>query len=61
MRHWLVDIRKAQKRTQGEVAEGVGISQGFYCAIEKGVRTPSVATAKSIANTLGVDWTRFYE
>lgn len=59
MRKWLQNIRG--ERTQQEIARECGISQNFYCWIETGERTPSVETAKAIAEVLGFNWTRFFE
>ncbi len=58
---WLKAIRKEQKMSQAHVAELANITQPSYTNIENGKRSPSVATAKAIASTLGFDWTRFYE
>lgn len=57
--NWLKAIRGA--KSQREVAEQAGITQAFYCEIESGKKRPSVPTAKKIADTLGFDWTRFFE
>jgi len=61
MRKWLKEIRQKLDLSQSEVAFKVGITQQQYSFIENGNRTPSVETAKSIANVLGFNWTRFYD
>lgn len=61
MDEWLRALRKEKRRTQRETAEYVGITRAAYANIEKGVRRPSVKTAKRIAIYLGFDWTRFYD
>lgn len=63
MRTWLVDVRKAAKKTQQDIAGAAGISQPYYAGIELGIRGKplSVPVAKKIAAVLGFDWTRFYE
>lgn len=58
-RIWLKDYRK--DRTQKEIADSIGTSQGFYCDIENGVKNPSVSIAKKIAEILEFDWTLFFE
>lgn len=62
----LKDIRLKAKYTQKCVAELSGITESFYCLIEKGYRRPSPETAKRIAIVLGFenygyDWTKFYD
>lgn len=47
--------------SQREVAERAGITQAFYCEIEKGKKKPSVDMAKRIAEVLGFEWTKFFE
>lgn len=61
MRHWLKNAREAKKLTQESVAESAGISRSYYTLIESGVKTPSVEVAKSIAGTLDIEWTLFFE
>lgn len=58
---WLKEARKAKGMTQAEVAHEAGISQQTYARIESGERSLRVNHAKSIADVLDVDWTRFYE
>ena len=59
MRDWLVTLRAG--RSQSKVAKESGIAQSTYASIETGYRTPSVETAKKIADVLGFPWTRFFE
>ena len=59
MRDWLVTLRAG--RSQSKVAKEIGIAQSTYASIETGYRTPSVETAKKIADVLGFTWTRFFE
>lgn len=58
-RQWLVDLRG--EKTQEDVAVPCGIHRGHYSLIETGERTPSVMTAKRIANYLGFEWTLFFD
>lgn len=60
VRQWLKDSRNDRNLTQKEVAELVGIAQPSYHLIESGENTPSVETAKKIAQVLGFDWTAFF-
>ena len=53
--------RKAQKLTQGELAQIVGVSQRAIASYESGDRRPSVDTAKRIGAELGFPWTKFYD
>lgn len=59
-----MDMRERRieaKKTLKELASLVGVSECYISQIETGVRRPSVALAKRIADVLGFDWTRFYE
>lgn len=56
----LSDIRKKRGLTQEMVAERAGIKRASYTNIEQGRRTPSVETAKRIADVLHFDWTEFF-
>ena len=38
MRDWLQNLRKNKGLTQKEIGEKLGISESYYCSIEKGVR-----------------------
>ena len=59
LRDWLVALRAG--RSQSKVAREIGIAQSTYASIETGYRTPSVETAKRIADVLGFQWTQFFE
>lgn len=61
MRQWLREIRKSQRYSQREIAEKAGISQSYFCFIEKGGKNVNVETAMKIAKALDFPWTRFYE
>ncbi|SEA52830.1 DNA-binding transcriptional regulator, XRE-family HTH domain [Thalassobacillus cyri] len=61
MRYWLKEFRTQRGFTQSKVAELSGIERSYYTMIEKGNRNPSVFVAKSIASTLGFEWTIFFE
>ena len=58
---WLKRIRVSKALSQSEVADKVGISQNYYCQIEKGRRGVRVESAKRIASVLGFDWEQFFE
>ena len=47
--------------TQRKMAEKLGLSIGGYCNIERKRYLPCIATAKKIANILGIDWRDIYE
>ena len=59
-RIWLKEFRNTKGLTQLDVAEKANIERAYYTMIESGNRKPSVTVAKSIANTLGFDWTLFF-
>ena len=63
MRTWLVEIRKAARKSQQAVADAAGISQTYYAGIETGTRGKplGVPVAKAIAGALGFDWKKFYD
>ena len=63
MREWLCEIRKARNMTHDAVASASGISRAYYTNVENGKRGDPlpVDTAKKIAETLGFDWTKFFE
>ncbi len=46
--------RRAQRLTQAELAEEVGVSLSFLGHIERGTRVPSLETLVTIANQLRV-------
>lgn len=57
----LINTRRARFITQEELADKVGLKRSTIASIEAGINTPSVATAKLIANELNFDWTLFFE
>ena len=59
-RVWLKEIRLKAGLTMKMVATLSGISEGYYCHIENGIRNAPVKTAKRIAAALGFDWNLFY-
>lgn len=61
VRSWLIEIRKSQDKTQGQVAAAAGIAQPSYFQIESGQINPAIPTAKLIGAELGFPWTRFYD
>ena len=61
MRTWLKEIRLKAGMTMKTVAALSGISEGYYCHIENGIRNAPVKTAKKIAVALGFDWNLFFE
>lgn len=46
----MADLRKERKMTQEDLAEKVGLTKGAIGMYEIGKRTPSLKTAKIIAN-----------
>lgn len=48
-------------KTQSEVVIASELSRSMYTQIETGDRTPSVATAKRIAEVLEFDWILFFK
>lgn len=56
----LRDIRISRSLMQKDLAEESNISSSYYCLIEKGLRNPSIDTAKSIARSLGITLDEFY-
>ncbi|KGX85041.1 helix-turn-helix transcriptional regulator [Pontibacillus litoralis] len=61
MRTWLKELRNQRGYTQHKVSKDAGIERSYYTMIEQGKRNPSVSVAKSIASTLGFDWTIFFD
>ena len=57
----ITDERIKKGLTQRELAEMVGITQGWLSGIESGNRKPSVAVAKKIADVLEFEWSRLFE
>lgn len=56
----LRELRKKAGLTQVQLSKAAGIDQRYYTNIETGKRTPSVKTAKALANVLGIAWTSFF-
>lgn len=54
-------FRKAQALTLAELAESCGISTSFLSQIERDQANPSVATLHTIAQTLGLTMTAFFD
>lgn len=50
----LRQLRRAIEMSQGELAHRVGLTPGFICQIEKGLRQPSIDSARDIAAVFGV-------
>ncbi len=48
-------MRRAQRRTQADVAEGAGIDPSFYGQVERGANIPSLKTFLAISKALNVD------
>lgn len=61
MRKWMKKNRMTKNLTQKELADLCNIKRTTVTEIENGKSRPSVEVAKSIANVLGFDWTKFYE
>ena len=61
MRDWLKQKRTDKGLTQNELADLVDVDTSLIGKYELGMRTPSVKTAKKIAEVLEFEWTRFYE
>ncbi len=59
-RAFLKEAREQSGLTMKALSDIVRISEGAYCNIERGKRTPSVPVAKRIAKVLNIDWTLFY-
>lgn len=57
----LIKARKELNLTQEELADKVGIKRSTIACIESGINTPSIPTAKLLANELKFNWTLFYE
>lgn len=56
MREWLKEARLAQKLTQKQVADAIGVTEAYYSMIESGGRQKKMdlSLAIRIANTLGI-------
>lgn len=61
MRKNIIQKRKELGLSQKDAAIRVGISQPAYCDIEHGKINPSVKTAKSIGEVLGIEWSELFK
>jgi transcriptional regulator with XRE-family HTH domain len=61
MREWLRQLREEAELSQEKLALLTGLDVTTIGKYELEHRSPSVANAKKIAETLGFDWQRFYE
>jgi putative transcriptional regulator len=57
----LRQLRRARELTQADMAKRVGIHINAYNAIEKGRATPSLVTAKAIAEVFSEPIERVFE
>lgn len=57
----MIETRKNLGLTQYDLADKTGVNRSTIASIESGINTPSVATAKVLANYLKFDWTLFFE
>lgn len=61
MREWMKDARKKKNLTQEQVAERIGCSRSLITDVENEKASPSISTAKAIAETLDFKWTIFFD
>ena len=61
MRYWLKEARTSKKLTQKQLSNIIGISRTMLTEIENGNASPSVKTAKKIADALEFNWIRFFD
>jgi len=56
MREWLKEARTAQRLTQKQMADAIGVTEAYYSMIESGERQKKMdlSVAIRIANTLGL-------
>ena len=56
MRHWLKTLREQKNITMKSMGDFLGISESYYCAIEKGERQKKMdmTLASGLAAILGV-------
>lgn len=57
----LKDIRVEKNLTMKQVSVSAGISESYYCLLEKGIRRPSISVAKKLGAALGFDWTLLFD
>jgi len=51
----LKSARAARRLTQAEVAQRLGIDQGYYSRLERGEKTPSLEVLQNLSRVLGVE------
>ena len=56
----LRELREKAGLTQEELASMVGVQRTQITMIENGKSSPSIKTAKKLAEVLKVDWTKFF-
>ena len=63
MREWLKNLRCEKNLSQDAIAKELGMSQQYYCMIEKGERQASmtVAMAEKIADVFRIAFTEVLE
>lgn len=54
-RPWMTEIRKHKGWTTSELADIVGTTHNYICAIERGTRSPRPPLANRLASALGID------
>lgn len=47
--------------TQKQLAQKIGVRRTTIAMIENGTNTPSIATAKALAEALNLNWAEFYD
>ena len=53
--------REANRWTQQQAADHMGISRSYYAMVEIGYRMPSVKVARRIQKIFGIDWYIWFE
>ena len=61
LREWLANYRVEKGLTKKQLAETVQLDISAIGKYERGERRPSPEKAKVIAETLGFDWTKFFD
>ncbi len=51
----LKEIRRAKNLTQQEIADKIGINQGYVVQIEQGIRNPSIRIVSKLEHILGLN------
>lgn len=57
---WLRELRHKKNMTMRQVADAVGVTEGYICMLEKDKKRPSVDLAKKLANIYKINWTKFF-